>query len=113
MGKMGIQAETAKIEDHLRGSMETQHSENFLNVFIHEDDLNEIIKQGVCVRAGREADRWMDRIPPADHPLSPNEVSSIVIGSYLIEFLGKGVPWESPNNQVLAKTIGCSLQTNS
>jgi hypothetical protein len=53
-----------------------------------------------------------DRVPPG-HFLSPNGVSSTGTGLYLIESLVKGVHWESPTTQTVAKSIGCSSQTDS
>lgn len=35
---------------------------------------------------------------PTSHFLSPNKASSTRTGLHLVELLGKGVPWESPNN---------------
>lgn len=33
-------------------------------------------------------------------------------GLYLIKFLPKGVPWQTPNNQAIEKVIGYSQQTD-
>jgi hypothetical protein len=45
--------------------------------------------------------------------LSPNKASSTRIGLHLIEYLTKGVLWEPPTTQAVAKTIGCFSQTDT
>lgn len=80
---------TAKIKGHLKGSIKTWYSRNFLNIYIYEDALTEMDKWW-----GRQNPNW----PSLVTKWTWWQAWSPRIGLYLIVSLVKGVPWDSPNN---------------